>query len=57
MAAANPSINVWLAMSAITRRFAKSLKGMAELQYSERLAILGTETRELRHLKADLMHI
>ena len=30
---------------------------MAELQYSERLAILGTETHELRRLKADLMYI
>ena len=30
---------------------------MAELQYSERLAILGAETLELRRLKADLMYI
>ena len=30
---------------------------MAELQYSERLAILGAETLEFRRLKADLMYI
>ena len=30
---------------------------MAELQYSERLAILGAETLELRRLKADIMYI
>ena len=30
---------------------------MAELQYSERLAILGAETLELRRLKADLLYI
>ena len=30
---------------------------MAELQYSERLAILRAETLELRRLKADLMYI
>ena len=30
---------------------------MAELQYSERLAILRVETLELRRLKADLMYI
>ena len=30
---------------------------MAELQYSERLAILGAETLEHRHLKADVMYI
>ena len=33
------------------------LKGTAELQYSERLAILGAETLELRRFKADLMYI
>ena len=38
-------------------RFTKRLKGMAELQYSERLAILGAETLELRRLKVDLMYI
>ena len=32
----------------------KHLKGMAELQYSESLAIFGAETLELRRLKADL---
>ena len=30
---------------------------MAALQYSERLAILGAETPELRRLKTDLMYI
>ena len=30
---------------------------MADLQYSERLAILGAETLELRRLKADQMYI
>ena len=30
---------------------------MAEVQYSERLAILGAETFELRRLKADIMYI
>ena len=30
---------------------------MIELQYSERLAILGAETLELRRLKADLTYI
>ena len=30
---------------------------MAELQYSERLAIFGAETLALRRLKADLMYI
>ena len=30
---------------------------MTELQYSERLAILGAETLELRRLKADLTYI
>ena len=37
--------------------FTKRLKGMAELQYSERLAILWAETLELRRLKANLMYI
>ena len=30
---------------------------MAELQYSERFAILGADTVELRRLKTDLMYI
>ena len=30
---------------------------MAELQYCERLSILGAETLELRRLKGDLMYI
>ena len=42
-------------VESVQRRFTKRLKGMTELQYSERLAILGAETLEL--LKADLMYI
>ena len=44
-------------LSRSKRRFTKRLKYMAELQYSERFAILGVETLELRRLKADLMYI
>ena len=44
-------------VESVQRRFTKRLKGMAELQYSERLLILGAETLELRRLKADLMYI
>ena len=44
-------------VESVQRRFIKRLKGMIELQYSERLAILGAETLKLRHLKADLMYI
>ena len=40
-------------VESVQRRF----MGMAELQYSERLAILGAEALELRRLKADLMYI
>ena len=44
-------------VESVQRRFTKTLKGMAKLQYSERLTILGAETLELRRLKADLMYI
>ena len=44
-------------MESVQRRFPKRLKGMAELQYSERLAILRAETLEFRRLKADVMYI
>ena len=37
--------------------FTKRLKSMTELQYSERLTIIGVETLELRRLKADLPYI
>ena len=41
-------------VKSVQHRFTKRLKGMAGLQYSERLEILGVETLELRRLKADL---
>ena len=44
-------------VESVQRRFTKRLKGMTELQYSERLAITGAETLELRRLKADLTYI
>ena len=44
-------------VESVQRRFTKRLKVLAELQYSERLAILGAETLELRRLKADLMYM
>ena len=44
-------------VESVQHRFKKRLKSTAELQYFERLAILGAETLELRLLKADLMYI
>ena len=44
-------------VESVQRRFTKRLKGMAELQYSERLEILAAETLERRRLKVDLMYI
>ena len=45
-------------VESVQRRFTKGhVKGMAELQYSERLAKLEAEALELRRLKADLMYI
>jgi len=41
-------------IESVQRRFTKRLSGMAGLQYSDRLNILGTESLEQRRLKADL---
>ena len=49
-------INVSLCIY-VQRRFTKRLKGMAKLQYCERLAILLVEMLEHRRLKAVLMYI
>ena len=41
-------------VESVQKRFTKRLYGMNELQYPERLQILGAESLELRRLKADL---
>ena len=51
------SLTYFKKVESVQRRFTKRLKGTIELQYSERLAILGAETLELRRLKADLTYI
>ena len=41
-------------IESVQKRFSKRLSGMANLQYSERLRLLETETLEQRRLKSDL---
>jgi hypothetical protein len=41
-------------IESVQKRFSKRLSGMAELQYSDRLKLLGTESLEQRRLKSDL---
>ena len=41
-------------IESVQKRFTKRLSGMEELQYSDRLKLLGTESLEKRRLKSDL---
>ena len=41
-------------IESVQKRFTKRLHGLNELQYSDRLKTLGTESPELRRLKSDL---